>query len=250
VPPPKKVPQTDAIFAHLSQVHQAAGGDAAVVRLSLDSKAAVALGPFARGGSSRTGIRAVDHDFKPLGKLTPFGIFWLGAKELSLYFTATKVSSDFIVDRLAEWWQRHRGGLDGVRRLLLDLDNGPENHGYRSQFLYRLVCLAQAEQLAIELAYYPPYHSKYNPIERCWGVLENYWRGELLDSEEAVLGFARNMTYAQRHPEVYRVAQEYAKGARRTRAEKKWLEQWIERTPGLQKWAVLIHPPSPDQLII
>ena len=43
--------------------------------------------------------------------------------------------------------------------------------------------------------YYPPYHSKYNPIERCWGVLEVYWNGELLDSEEAVLGFAANMTY-------------------------------------------------------
>jgi transposase len=27
--------------------------------------------------------------------------------------------------------------------------------------------------------YYPPYHSKYNPIERLWGILENYWRGEL-----------------------------------------------------------------------
>ena len=38
--------------------------------------------------------------------------------------------------------------------------------------------------------YYPPYHSKYNPIERCWGVLEVYWNGELLDSEAAVLGYA------------------------------------------------------------
>ena len=54
---------------------------------------------------------------------------------------------------------------------------------------------AQATQLTVELVYYPPYHSKYNPIERCWGVLEVYWNGELLDSEEAVLGFAANMTY-------------------------------------------------------
>ena len=194
MPPPKKVPQTEAIFAHLSRAHDAAKADAAVLRLSLDSKAAVVIGPFARGGRSRTGARAVDHDFKPRGRLTPFGIFWPAAKELSLSFTASKVTSDFMVDRLAEWWRRHRGGLVGVRRLLLDLDNGPENHGYRSQFLYRLACFAQAECLAVELAYYPPYHSKYTPIERCWGVLENYWRGELLDSEEAVLGYARNMT--------------------------------------------------------
>ncbi|HIE01648.1 MAG TPA: hypothetical protein EYP59_15380 [Thiotrichaceae bacterium] len=31
------------------------------------------------------------------------------------------------------------------------------------------------------LAYYPPYHSKYNPVERVWGVLENYWKGDILD---------------------------------------------------------------------
>ena len=108
---------------------------------------------------------------------------------------------------------------------------------------------AQAEQLEVQLAYYPPYHSKYNPIERCWGVLENYWRGELLDSEAAVLGFARNMRYAHKHPEVQRVTQTYPKCVRRTRPEKRRLEAWIERTSGLEKWGILIHPPSPDQLI-
>ncbi|MCU7881502.1 MAG: hypothetical protein KZQ60_13910 [Candidatus Thiodiazotropha sp. (ex Lucinoma aequizonata)] len=28
------------------------------------------------------------------------------------------------------------------------------------------------------MAYYPPYHNKYNPVERLWGVLENHWQGE------------------------------------------------------------------------
>ena len=46
------------------------------------------------------------------------------------------------------------------------------------------------------MAYYPPYHSKYNPIERCWGILENHWNGSLLDSIGAVVGFAESMTYA------------------------------------------------------
>ena len=101
-----------------------------------------------------------------------------------------------------------------IRRLLLDLDNGPENHSHRSQFIYRLVPWAQATQLTLELVYYPPYHSKYNPIERCWGVLEVYWNGELLDSEEAVLGFAANMTYAGRHPHVERVGATYSSGVR------------------------------------
>ena len=42
------------------------------------------------------------------------------------------------------------------------------------------------------LAYYPPYHSKYNPIERLWGILENHWNGEVLDTEEKILGHLKN----------------------------------------------------------
>ena len=92
-----------------------------------------------------------------------------------------------------------------MRRLIVDLDNGPENHSRRTQFLYRMVQFAQKHRLIVQLAYYPPYHSKYNPIERCWGILEGYWRGEILDSEEAVLGYARSMTYNGNHPRVHRV---------------------------------------------
>src|SRR5262249_9897582 len=100
VPPPKKVPQTDAIFANVSNVHGSARRDAAVLRMSLDAKATVILGPFARGGRNRAGIQAVDHDFTPKGKLTPFGLFLPETKDLSLWLTASKISSDFIVDRL------------------------------------------------------------------------------------------------------------------------------------------------------
>ena len=46
------------------------------------------------------------------------------------------------------------------------------------------------------MAYYPPYHSKYNLIERCWGILENHWNGTLLKSIETVLRWAKTMTCA------------------------------------------------------
>ncbi|CDN11409.1 Mobile element protein [Richelia intracellularis] len=31
--------------------------------------------------------------------------------------------------------------------------------------------------IPIQLLYYPPYYSKYNPIEACWGILEEHWNG-------------------------------------------------------------------------
>ncbi|MCU7881686.1 MAG: hypothetical protein KZQ66_16385 [Candidatus Thiodiazotropha sp. (ex Lucinoma aequizonata)] len=52
-------------------------------------------------------------------------------------------------------------------------DYGPESSGRRTQWLKRLTELSETDQLTIQLAYYPPYHSKYNPVERLWGVLDN-----------------------------------------------------------------------------
>jgi hypothetical protein len=249
VPAPKKVPETEAIFAELTQVHADAQASRETLRLSLDAKATVKIGPFSRGGYSRTQNKGADHDFEAVGQLTPFGIFVPEHDELDLYFTHSKVTSDFIVDVLDEWWQRNKERFALVRQLLLDLDNGPENQSRRTQFLYRLVQFAQKHQVTVQLAYYPPYHSKYNPIERCWGVLEGYWRGEILSSEEAVLGQARSMTYNGIHPSVHRVTQEYVKGVVRTAAQMKQLETLVYRVPELEKWFVDIEPPRPDMII-
>lgn len=247
MPSPKKLKETDAIFAHLQEVHRQADADADTLRLSLDSKAAVPIGPFSRGGPSRTGTTGVDHDFKPDGVLTPFGIFEPKTSASELFFTDSKVSSDFMVDCLEQWLEQRAEALTDIRKLVLDLDNGPENSGQRSQWLWRLLLLAQKYQWVIVLVYYPPYHSKYNPIERLWGLLENYWRGELLDSEAAVLGYAGNMTYNGRQPVIHRNHQPYATGVKRTTAQKKRLEQRLQRKPGLEKWAIEIPPPPMDQ---
>lgn len=154
-------------------------------------------------------------------------------------------------DALEDWWERNKDRLAAKKTLLVDLDNGPENHSRRSQFLKRMIELAWKKQVTVKLCYYPPYHSKYNPIERCWGILENYWRGELLDSEEAVLGYAGQMTYNGKHPRVRKVEKEYKTGVRLTRKALDELEPFVQRMDGLKKWFVVIppNPPSPDEPI-
>ena len=135
VPPPKKVKETDAIFANVQEVHAQAAASAETLRLSLDSKATVLIGPFSRGGQSRTGTTGVDHDFKPDGMLTPFGLFQPETSESELFFTDSKVTSDFMADCLEQWIEERSEALKEVRKLVLDLDNGPENSGQRSQWL-------------------------------------------------------------------------------------------------------------------
>ena len=152
----------------------------------------------------------------------------------------SKVTSDFIVDRLEQWWQEVRLRFLSVKTLVINLDNGPENHSRRTQFLKRIVEFARKYGLEVQLAYYPPYHSKYNPIERCWGILEMHWNGSLLDSIEAVVGFARSMTWKGKHPVVSVVETAYAKGVRLKPKEMKALESEVVRLAGLEKWFVEI----------
>lgn len=246
MPPPKKVKQTDAIFDRLKQVNPEADRADDTLRVSIDAKATVNVGPFSRRGKSRTRTKAADHDFKPTATLTPFGIFLPEHDDLWLYVARSKVTSDFIADRLEQWWQEVRLRFLRVKTLVINLDNGPENHSRRTQFLKRIVEFARKYGLVVQLAYYPPYHSKYNPIERCFGILEMHWNGSLLDSVEAVLGYARSMTWKGKHPVVSLVETSYATGVRLKPWEMKALESGVKRLPGLERWFVEVPAGVPD----
>ncbi len=131
----------------------------------MDAKATVKIGSFSRGGKSRVSTSGCDHDYQPLTKLTPYGIFLPELDELFFYFTESKVTADFIFDVLEQWWISVKDRFLKIRTLLINQDNGGENSSRRTQFMKRLVEFAHRHQLHIRLAYYPPYHSKYNPIE-------------------------------------------------------------------------------------
>ena len=111
-------------------------------------------------------------------------------------------TSDAWVDALRIWWTQVRPGLGSIKRLVIYLDNGPENSGRRTQFLKRMVEFADWSGLEVRLVYYPPYHSKYNPIERCWSSQEKKWNGALLNCWEVVLRCAQRMRWKGRHPTV------------------------------------------------
>ncbi len=187
-----------------------------MLRISIDAKATVNVGPFARGGKSRVPTVAVDHDFHPAARVTPVGIVLPTLDELFLYGITSKVTSDCLADCVERWWERVRLRFAHITTLVINLDNGPENHSRRTQFMQRMVMFAQRTGLTIRLAYYPPYHSKYNPIERCWGILETHWNGAVLDSIDAVIQFAATMTWKGTHPVVELITTTYKTGVKLT----------------------------------
>jgi transposase len=209
-----------------------------VLRVSIDAKATVKVGPFSRGGKSRVPVAAADHDFQPEATVTPVGILLPALDELFLYGVTSRVTSDCLVDRLAQWWEAVRARFPHITTLVLNVDNGPENHSRRTQFMARLVAFARRYRLTVRLAYYPPYHSKYNPIERCWGILERHWNGTLLDAVETVQRFAETMTWKGRHPAVELVTAAYERGVTLTQEAMAAVEAELTRLPGLEKWFV------------
>jgi hypothetical protein len=97
---------------------------------------------------------------------------------------------------------------------ILNLDGWPETRSERTQFIKRMVLFSQTSRLTVHLIYYPPYHSKHNAIERCWAALESYWNGAILDSVEAALQWASNMSWKAIAPVVYLVEGFYKKGVK------------------------------------
>ena len=227
----------------MNQINAAADAAPDILRLSMDAKATVKVGPFARGGQSRSKTTASDHDFKPTATVTPVGIFLPATDELFIYEVLSKVTSDCLLDCLERWWGTVQDRFAHITTLVINLDNGPENHSRRTQFMQRIVEFVRQTQLTVRLAYYPPYHSQYNPVERCWGILENHWNGSVLDTVEAVMKFTASMTWSGLSPVVELITTVYKTGVSLTKADMNLVEAQITRLPGLEKWFIDIAPP-------
>ena len=225
-------------------VNAAADADPACLRLSVDTKASVVLGDYSREGKARglEAVRALDHDLATKAKLVPVGLLEVASGELELALATSHKTSDLLVDTLEGWWQRRGPLLPHVKELVLNADNGPESNGKRSQFLARLAAFADQSGLRIRLVYYPPYHSKYNAIERCWGVLERHWNGTLLSTAETALHWAQTMTWKGLAPVVHLTDKFYQKGVRLTGKAKRALEARLQRSTTLPWWDILITP--------
>jgi Rhodopirellula transposase DDE domain len=198
------------------------------------------------GGKTRTSAdgevtQGWDHDPPAKAKLVPFGILMVASGALMLLFGSHE-TSDAWADALQMWWGLVKADLGHVKRLVIYLDNGPKNSGRRTQFLKRMVEFADRSGLEIRLVYYPPYHSKYNRIERCWSALERKWNGVLLNSLEVVLQCALRMTWKGSHPTVRQLDGVYPDGVRLTAKEMRPIEARLERSTALPKYDIVIKP--------
>jgi len=205
----------------------------------------VLIGDFSRGGLTRGDHKACDHDMGCKEKYIPCGIVDEDTGQLSMTFGSSYKTSDFIVDALTARWNALDEQEQVATELLqIKMDNGPESSGRRTQFLHRMVQLADAIGKPIQLIYYPPYHSKYNPIERCWGIWELQWNGTKLIDVETMLEWAKRMTWKGIHPVVELSHKVYQKGIALGKTAMQAVEKRLKRHAELPKWDILINPAS------
>jgi hypothetical protein len=225
-------------------VNALADANPEALRISMDTKATVHIGEYSRNGCSR-GLKAVeawDHDMRPKEKLVPGGILEPLTGRTFLFFTGSNKTSDFLVDGLLLWWNSRKEDLAAVRNLVINMDNGPECSGHRSQFLLRMAEFVDITGLTVRIIYYPPYHSKYNLIERYWAGLEKSWNGYLLTTVDIVLNRAANFFWKGFRATVSLLNTVYEKGVKLSGGEMAELEKRLERSSTLPWWDILIKP--------
>lgn len=244
--PLKKIKETDEIFENVWEANRESDESPESLRISVDAKTKVNIGEFCRGGKSRDAEakKGADHDMNPKCKLVPYGILNVMTGLLTIFLGTSFETSDFIADCIEIWWEDNKNIHRHIKELVIDLDNGPNSGGCRTQFLRRMTEFADKSGLSIRLVYYPPYHSKYNPVERCWGILEQHWNGEILNSVEKALEWAGTMTWKGIRPVVQLWEKIYEKGIRLTKKEMKRFENRINRSEKLPKWDIVIEPLS------
>lgn len=153
-------------IAKLSDQYLATGNPV----ISIDTKKKEYIGNFYRDGHLWTTeeIQTFDHDFPSdaLGVIIPHGIYDIGKNFGFINLGISLDTSEFACDSLRNWWYK-KGQYDypHATEIFLRCDGGGSNSSRHYLFKADLQDFVNEIGVCIRIAHYPPYCSKYNPIE-------------------------------------------------------------------------------------
>jgi hypothetical protein len=136
--------------------------------------------------------RVYDHDFRHLAnaQLVPHGVFDYFGNAGFMTLGTSRETSAFVCDAIALSW---REGIHAcypeATEILLTFDCGGANAARSLRFKEDAIELSDRLGLPLRIAHYPPYTSKWHPIEhRLFSHVERSLRGVILDCHETALG--------------------------------------------------------------
>jgi hypothetical protein len=184
--------ERDRQFRHIDALRRQARADGNPV-LCVDTKKKELLGWLHRPGQcySTAVQRVYDHDFRHLADalLVPHGIYDYFENVGFMTLGTSRETSAFVCEAIALTWEEHLQVRYGTcTEIVLTFDAGGANAARSLRFKEDLVALSARLGLPLRIAHYPPYTSKWHPIEhRLFSHVERALRGVMLDSPETAL---------------------------------------------------------------
>ena len=175
-------------IAELRKEYEKAGNPV----VSVDTKKKEALGNLYREGTlyTRETLEVYDHDFASLaeGVAIPHTIYDLMKNSAYVNIGTSKDTSEFACDSIRRWWNwRGRYDYPEASSILMLMDGGGSNSSRHYLFKQDLQKLADAIGIEIRVAHYPPYTSKWNPVEhRVFPHITRSLQGVVLKDHQTV----------------------------------------------------------------
>lgn len=158
---------------------------------SIDTKKKELLGNFRRDNGTaytKEAVRVNDHDYSTFanGKMVPHGIYDVNKNTGYMTFGLDHDTAEFACDCFAQQWeQRIRHIYPNAKIILMLCDGGGSNNARSWLWKWSLIQLAKKLGINIRVAHYPPYCSKWNPIEhRLFSQISRTWSGAVFNTVE------------------------------------------------------------------
>jgi hypothetical protein len=238
--------ERDRQFHHIDALRrraQAAGNPV----LCVDTKKKELLGSLHRPGQCySTDVQSVyDHDFRHLaeGKLIPHGVYDYFANRAFMTLGTSCETSAFVCDAIDSAWRHDiRARYPRATEIVLTFDAGGANAARSLRFKEDLIDLSARLGLPLRIAHYPPYTSKWHPIEhRVFCHVEQALRGVILDCPETALHAIERVTTQTGLSVTGNILDKvYAIGRKCSKRFREIKEDFIRHDAVLGKWNYLV----------
>ena len=198
--PMKDVKDRDAQFQNIADIREKAE-EINLPIISIDTKKKELVGNFKRDGKVLAigHPKSLDHDFATFsdGQIVPHGIYDVTKNVGYMTIGTSHDTSKFVCDNIERVWNEHlREQYPGVNTIVILCDGGGSNSSSHRIVKQDLMRLASKLDMNLLVMHYPPYCSKYNPIEhRLFSQITRSWSGApLLSIEDAARRAAETTT--------------------------------------------------------
>ena len=246
--PMKDIKNRDEQFQRISSIREEAETVGLPI-ISIDTKKKEMLGNFKREGKAFSNGQplAYDHDFSTFsdGQIVPHGIYDVTRNVGYMTLGISHDTSKFVCDNIARVWREYlKEQYPTAHTLVILCDGGGSNSSSHRIVKQDLMDLANKLGIKLLVVHYPPYCSKFNPIEhRLFSQITRSWSGAPLMSLQNAADRAA-MTTTKKGLKVHVHINSKSYDIKRPIEESypKRLARQVVFAPELGKWNYLVKP--------